>query len=53
MILIHMRILNIVHFLITKTELQKINQALGPDNYDNKKMDLKLVPLERSIQKFN
>jgi hypothetical protein len=36
---------NIVHFLITKNELQKINQALGPDNYDNKKMDLKLVPL--------
>jgi hypothetical protein len=36
---------NIVHFLITKNELVKINDALGPDNYDNKKMDLKLVPL--------
>jgi len=36
---------NIVHFLITKNELLKINDALGPDNYDNKKMDLKLVPL--------
>ncbi|MBA4719225.1 MAG: peptidase [Nitrosopumilus sp.] len=36
---------NIVHFLITKNELQKINQALGPSNYDNTKMDLKLVPL--------
>ncbi len=36
---------NIVHFLITKNELQKINQALGPNNYDNTKMDLKLVPL--------
>ncbi len=36
---------NIVHFLITKNELQKINDSLGPDNYDNKKMDLKLVPL--------
>jgi len=36
---------NIVHFLITKNELQKINEALGPGNYDNKKMDLKLVPL--------
>jgi hypothetical protein len=36
---------NIVHFLITKTELQKINQALGPSNYDNTRMDLKLVPL--------
>jgi len=36
---------NIVHFLITKNELLKINEALGPDNYDNLKMDLKLVPL--------
>ncbi len=36
---------NIVHFLITKNELQKINDSLGPDNYDNKKMELKLVPL--------
>ena len=37
---------NIVHFLISKSELQRINQALGPGNYDNKKMDLKLVPLD-------
>jgi hypothetical protein len=36
---------NIVHFLITNKELQKINESLGPSNYDNKKMDLKLVPL--------
>ncbi|MCH7966147.1 MAG: peptidase [Thaumarchaeota archaeon] len=36
---------NIVHFLITKNELLKINEVLGPDNYNNKKMDLKLVPL--------
>ncbi len=36
---------NIIHFLITKNELLKINQALGSDNYDNKKMDFKLVPL--------
>ena len=36
---------NVVHFLITKNELEKINDTLGPDNYDNKKMDLKLVPL--------
>ena len=36
---------NIVHFLISNSELLKINQALGPSNYDNKKMDLKLVPL--------
>ena len=36
---------NIVHFLITKKELQKINEHLGSNNYDNTKMDLKLVPL--------
>ena len=36
---------NVVHFLITKNDLEKINDTLGPDNYDNKKMDLKLVPL--------
>ncbi len=36
---------NIVHFLVTKAELQKINEKLGPDNFDSKKMDLKLVPL--------
>jgi hypothetical protein len=35
---------NIVHFLITKNELLKINETLGSDNFDNKKMDLKLVP---------
>ncbi|KFM17544.1 hypothetical protein AAA799P11_01304, partial [Marine Group I thaumarchaeote SCGC AAA799-P11] len=36
---------NIVHFLITNQELKKINETLGESNYDNKKMDLKLVPL--------
>ena len=36
---------NIVHFLITNQELQRINEALGESNYDNPKMDLKLVPL--------
>jgi len=36
---------NIVHFMISNKELQKINETLGPDNYSNKKMDLKLVPL--------
>jgi len=39
---------NIVHFLITKSELVKINEKLGPDNYDNLQMDLKLVPLDES-----
>jgi len=36
---------NIIHFLVTKTELQKINEKLGQDNFVNKQMDLKLVPL--------
>jgi len=40
--------INIVHFMISKNELQKINQALGSDNYSNKKMDLKLVPLNEA-----
>ncbi|MGY5149994.1 MAG: peptidase, partial [Candidatus Nitrosopumilus sp. bin_68KS] len=39
---------NIVHFLITKNELQKINESLGPNNYANSKMDLKLVPLSEA-----
>ena len=36
---------NIVHFLITKNELEKINETLGPSNHGNQQMDLKLVPL--------
>ena len=36
---------NIVHFLVTKNDLETINQTLGPDNYDNRMMNLKLVPL--------
>jgi len=41
---------NIVHFLITNNELKKINEALGSDNYSNKKMDLKLVPLSEVLK---
>ncbi len=36
---------NVIHFLVTKNELQRINEALGPSNHDNKQMNLKLVPL--------
>jgi len=39
---------NIVHFLITKNELLKINEKLGSSNFDNPKMDLKLVPLDET-----
>ena len=35
---------NILHFLITDKTLKKINDALGPDNYSNKVMSLKIVP---------
>ena len=38
---------NIIHFLITKNELEKINETLGPSNFDNLQMDLKLVPLDK------
>ena len=38
---------NIIHFLISKNELIKINETLGSDNYDNPQMDLKLVPLDK------
>ena len=41
---------NIVHFLITQSELQKINETLGPDNVDNPRMDLKLVPQSESTK---
>ena len=37
---------NIVHFLVTKNELQKINEKLGSGNHNNKNMNLKLVPLD-------
>ena len=37
---------NIVHFLVSKNELVRINEILGSDNYDNPQMDLKLVPVD-------
>ena len=46
---------NIVHFLISKNELVKINETLGSNNFDNSQMDFKLVPLdetERSSTEF-
>ena len=35
---------NILHFLITDKALKKISDTLGPDNYANKVMNLKVVP---------
>ena len=39
---------NVIHFLVTKNELLKINDELGPSNYDSGIMNLKLVPLEET-----
>ena len=41
---------NIVHFLVTGAELQRINDVLGPSNYDNKKMSFNLVPQSEIIK---
>jgi len=35
---------NIIHFLITGSELKRINDVLGSDHYDNKEMLFELVP---------
>jgi len=35
---------NIIHFLVTGSELKRINDDLGPDLYDNKEMFFELVP---------
>ncbi len=46
---------NVIHFLVSKSDLESINESLGPDNYDNKNMNLKLVPLaetEKSSTEF-
>ncbi len=41
---------NILHFLVTKNELERINQVLGPGNYENKLATFKLVPQSPIIQ---
>jgi len=35
---------NIIHFLVTGSELKRINDVLGSDHYDNKEMFFELVP---------
>ncbi len=35
---------NVIHFLITKNNLILINDLLGPENYSNPKMTIKLIP---------
>ncbi len=41
---------NIVHFLVTGAELQRINSELGPSNYDNKQISFNLVPQSEIIR---
>ena len=36
---------NIIHFLLYKTELERINESLGIENHENKKIKFKLVPI--------
>ncbi len=37
---------NIIHFLVTNSELEKVNDALGSVNHASNNMNLKLVPLD-------
>ncbi|MFB5611597.1 MAG: peptidase, partial [Nitrosopumilaceae archaeon] len=41
---------NIVHFLVTGSELQRINAELGPSNYDNNEISFNLVPQNEIIK---
>ena len=36
---------NIIHFLVSQIELEKINAALGPEHHANKNMNFRLVPI--------
>ncbi len=40
---------NVVHFLISNAELEKINDSLGTVNHNNTNMNLKLVPLDEPV----
>ena len=35
---------NIIHFLVSQSELERINDALGPEHHANKNMNFRLVP---------
>ena len=47
---------NIIHFLVTGTELKRINEELGPDHYDRNQVSFNLVPhseiVKQSIDHF-
>ena len=40
---------NVIHFLVTNTDLENINAELGSDNHDNRLMTLKLVPQDEVV----
>ena len=40
---------NVVHFLITNSELQKISTNMEYDRFESKNMKLKLIPLEETV----
>ncbi len=37
--------INIIHFLVSQSELERINAALGPEHHANKNMNFHLVPI--------
>jgi len=37
---------NVIHFLITNNELQRISESMEDDRFESKNMNLKLVPIE-------
>ena len=41
---------NILHFLVTGPELERINQQLGPDNHASKKMSFEIVPQGEAVR---
>jgi len=41
---------NIIHFLVTGSELKRINDVLGSDHYDNKEMFFELVPQGKTTE---
>ena len=43
---------NIIHFLVSQSELEKINAALGPEHHANKNMNFRLVPIHDVSKSF-
>ena len=43
---------NVIHFLITNNELQKIADSMSEDRFTSSNMNLKLVPLEEASTSF-